>query len=112
MVRIFVVTFGGIKRDPGSVLFGKTDFRGLLVGVHLDRERLRGAQNFEQERQFAKTLGDFRAKQGCFIAFDRVAQGARRPAIIHNLRAAFGMGAHPQLRHRQVVRVSNPIKFG
>ena len=88
MVRIFIVTFGGIKRDSGGILFGKPDFRGPFVRVNLNRERLGGAQHFKQERQFTKTLGNFGAKQGRFIAVDCIAQRTRRSGVIENLRAS------------------------
>ncbi|MNT07737.1 hypothetical protein D3C72_1424520 [compost metagenome] len=84
MVRIFVVTFGGIQWDTGFILFLKTYFRGFLVRVHLNGERLGGAKHLEQERQFAETLGHGIAQERRFVRVDHLAQSAYLAAGIFN----------------------------
>ena len=111
MVWIFIVTLGGGERDAGGVLAGETFFRGLLVGMDLNRERLSGAQHFKQERQLTKAGGNLVAEQGGFIRVNHLAQRTRLAVGRQDLRAALRMRPHPQLRHRQVVRVGNAIQF-
>ncbi len=40
VVRIFIVTLGGIHRDTCGIFFGKTDFRIAFVWMNLNGERL------------------------------------------------------------------------
>ncbi|MNP68371.1 hypothetical protein D3C76_1643160 [compost metagenome] len=75
MVGIFIVTLGGIQRNTCRVLFGKARFRGLLVRVNLDGERLIGAQHLKEERQLAKTFGNLCTQQRGFIRVDDLTQG-------------------------------------
>ena len=111
MVRIFVVTFGGGEGDAGGVLAGETLFGGLFVRMDLNGEGLRGAQHFKQERQFTEALRHFVAEQGGFVRINHFAQRTRLAVCRQDLRAALRMRPHPQLCHRQVVRVGDAIQF-
>ncbi len=112
MVGIFIVALGGIQRNTRGVLFGKANFRCAFIRVNLDGERLGGAQYFEQERQFAETLGDVSAEKGIFIGLNDVAQRLRLAVGVKDPRTAFRVCAHPQFRHRQIVRIGDTVKVG
>ena len=40
VVRIFIVTLGGIHWNAGGIFFGKTDFRIAFIWMNLNGERL------------------------------------------------------------------------
>ncbi len=77
MVRIFIVAFRRIQWNARRVLFGKADFRGLLIRVNLNRERLVGTQYLKQERQLTKALRDRLAQQRRFILVNNLPQRLR-----------------------------------
>ncbi|CHA00545.1 Uncharacterised protein [Salmonella enterica subsp. enterica serovar Typhi] len=111
MVRIFIVPLCGIHGDTRRIFFRETDFGIALIRVHLNRERLRGAQYFKQKRQFAETVGYRFAQHGGFILFDGVTQGDGFAVGGGDSRAAFGMRAHPEFSHWLLLRIGDAIKF-
>ncbi|MNV88376.1 hypothetical protein D3C71_1825760 [compost metagenome] len=112
MIGILVITLGSIQRNAGRVLFGEARYGGGFAWMHLNRQRLIGAQHFEQERQLAETTCDFGTQLLRLIFINNIAQRAQITVGTGYARAALRVSPHPQFRHRQSLWVGNAIQLG
>ncbi|MNG86894.1 hypothetical protein D3C79_456830 [compost metagenome] len=101
VVRILVVAIARLEGDASGLFLGETDLGLGLARMHLDGERLLGAQHLEQEGQ----AGDGRRAQGS----DRIGidQGCKRLDTTRqrHFGAAVGVSPHPQFGLWPVIRI-------
>jgi hypothetical protein len=107
VIAILVAARGGVECDPGGFLAIEAGARSFLVRVRLQRERLIGGQQLQQERQVGAELGvDVRTERAFGIGCDHLTQGA----VTDNARGATRMGAHPELGFRFAAGSRAPAK--